>query len=85
MKYLLLILILVSCGKQTLEVEDSNHTMGGEARVIIDWNLEEFDQIFRDSCEAEFETSEEIDQCIIDKISNFTDLLNKGINKGESE
>lgn len=82
----LLVLIsinLVSCGDSTItaDVEDSTQSVEGDINININWNLDEFEAAFTTGCEAEFDTQEEIDDCVADKISGFVDLLNTGINQ----
>lgn len=86
MKYLLILLLVISCGKSTVEVEDSQQRVDGDINVNINWNLDQFEDAFIDRCESEFDTQEEIDQCVTDRITNLTKLINAGIengNKGE--
>tara|TARA_R110002126_G_scaffold131404_1_gene275175 strand:+ start:497 stop:766 length:270 start_codon:yes stop_codon:yes gene_type:complete len=75
---MLLFVIAFSCGKQThtVEVRDSQQTVEGEVRIVIDWNLEAFDAVFRDGCELLEETPEAVELCIAEKIENLLILLN---------
>ncbi len=88
-RYLLTGMILVltmSCGSstikvadstQTVEVDDSTHT------VVIDWNFQQFDDLYRAGCEEEFETEQEVQDCIDDKIDDFLNIVNGRLNRGE--
>ena len=78
---LLLLLLLFSCGKQTIdaEVSDSNHTVDGEVHIIIEFNIEQLEAAFKDSCTEEFSSQEDIDACIAAKVANILDLINKTI------
>ena len=88
MKILLttLLLLTMSCGestiklkdsKQTVEVEDSTHT------VVIDWNFQQFDDLYRADCEELFNYEDEIQDCIDAKINDFLNIVNgqlEGVN-----
>ena len=78
MRLLMLLFLAVSCGKQThtVEVRDSVQKVEGQVKLVIDWNLEAFDAVFRDGCELLEDTPEEVEQCIADKIEDLLTLLN---------
>ena len=73
MRFLIIIMLAVGCGKSTIKVEDSKHE--AKVDVVIDWNLDELKDLFIDDCEEKFNDINDIDVCISDKITNFTDLL----------
>jgi len=85
MKTLLLVLLFISCGKQKVEVSDSKHEASGSINIIIDWNLDQLQEVFISSCEAEFETQEEIDQCVADQVADLVNLINEGIKQANQE
>lgn len=45
MKYLILVILIISCGKQSIELEDSEHTIGGETKSIITLELSFISQV----------------------------------------
>ena len=75
---------LTGCGPQKVEVEDSVHVASGKVDFVIDWNLEEFDAVFRDGCELTEDNAEDVQECIDKKITNLLILL-EGAKEDENE
>ena len=67
---------LVSCGTGNLDISDSNQNVSGEVNININWNLDQFETAFIDSCNTEFDTQDEIDQCISDKMTDLINIIN---------
>lgn len=82
---IIILLLLVSCGKQThkIDVDDSTHTAGGQIDIVIDWNLDDLKDAFIDSCTSDFDTQEEIDDCVSDKITDLISIINGAIEEEE--
>ena len=79
MKYLVTLglLLTFSCGHSTIEVEDSQQT------VVIDWNFQQFEDIYRAGCEEQFTYEDEIQDCIDAQINDFLNVVNgeiEGVN-----
>lgn len=81
----MLLLVSYGCGKQTIDVEDSEHTASGDINIIIDWNLDQLKDAFIDSCTAEFDNQEDIDACVSEQVSDLVKLINEGIAQAEEE
>jgi len=90
MRNILLILLLVSCGKQSIELEDSEHLVGGETKSIIVVELSFISQV-NELCKdlnliSDFGTYElykqEVAKCTFDNISilNIGDISQEGFN-----
>jgi hypothetical protein len=71
------------CG--AISVDDSSHNLEGEAKVKIDWGLDQFEETFREECQEKYDRGEitDIEKCINDKITTLIDLINTGLNGNE--
>lgn len=83
MKYLILVMILASCGQSSeVDVTDSNHTIGGETKSIIIVELAFISQVnelckdlnIREDFTSNELYNQEVARCTFDKIS----ILNIG-------
>lgn len=81
----LLMLITYGCGKQKIDVSDSKHEASGDINIVIDWNLDQLKDAFIDSCTANNDTQEEIDQCVADQVADLISLINEGIKQANEE
>jgi hypothetical protein len=77
MNKLILLLLIVSCGKSTIELEDSTQTVEGipeEITIIHKVGIPSGEEIL-ETCSLN-NTQEEIDQCVDDTLDGLTDLIN---------
>jgi len=72
--------ILASCGDTTHRIEED---LPSQIEVVHKISLEDIEAVFINQCEEEFNTQEEIDQCVNDKLDGVLDLINNLLNQNE--
>lgn len=66
---ILSVIFLLGCGKV-------DHKVRGNTTHTIKLDLIEFEEVFRNECEENFQDADEIDACVNEKISELIEIIN---------
>lgn len=81
-KLYVIALCLVSCGKSEHHIKSD---LPDRIDIVHSFDLSALETEFINECTENYDTQEEIDQCVEDKIEDVLDIIDKLLNENEVE
>lgn len=84
---IVLLMLLSGCGPLSVDVKDSTHRVDGDPTITVDWGFDQFEGVFRDDCQKQFdeEKIDDVEQCIADKVVKLIELVENGYNNNANQ